>query len=63
MIFYLTGNDYSVKLVGNDTGTMTYTVEELDESLQNLRTVTFNNLSLEKGTTYTGFIMEPVYIL
>ena len=61
-IFYLTGNDYSVKLVGNDTGTMTYTVEELDESLQNLRTVTFNNLSLEKGTTYTGFIMEPVYI-
>ena len=61
-IFYLTGNDYSIKLVGNDTGSMTYTVEELDESLQNLRTITFNNLSLEKGTIYKGFVMEPVYI-
>lgn len=61
-IFYLTGNDYSVKLVGNDKGTMTYTVEELDENLKNLRTIMFNNLSLEKGTTYKGFVMEPVYI-
>ena len=60
--FYLTGNDYSVKLVGNDTGMMTYIVEELDDNMQNLRTIEFDNLPLKKGTTYKGFVMEPVYI-
>ena len=61
-IFYLTGDDYRIKLEGNDIGTMDYRVEELDQDMGVLRTVTFKDLPLTDGKTYSGYIYEPFYI-
>ena len=58
---YLMGDDYTVELVGSDTGTMDYTVEEyLDGEL--VRTVATNNVPLTEGKTYTGFVPDVVKI-
>ncbi len=61
-VFYLTGDDYEVRLVGNDTGTMDYSVQELNEDMQILRTISFQNLALTRGKEYEGKIYEPLYI-
>ena len=58
---YLMGDDYTVELIGSDTGTMDYTVEEyLDGEL--VRTVVTNNVPLTEGKTYTGFVPDVVKI-
>lgn len=59
----LLGGDYEIELVGNDTGTMDYIVEEysnfgsgIDES----RIIKFDNLPLTKGMKYTGYIDDQI---
>ena len=61
-IFYLTGDDYRIKLEGNDVGTMDYRIEELDQDMNAIRIVTFDDLPLIDGKTYSGYIYEPCYI-
>ena len=61
-VFYLTGDDYKIKLVGNGEGTMSYAIEELDEDMVPLRTVQFDNIPLENEKMYAGFVYEPFYI-
>ena len=58
--FYLTGDDYQVKLVGNDTGSMTYTVEECNGEMECLRTVEYQDVPLTDGKTYYSISVEPV---
>ena len=60
--FYLTGDNYKLKLVGNGTGTMTYTIQELGDEMVNLRTVEFQDIPLEDGKAYTGVVVETPYI-
>lgn len=59
---YLSGNDYTIELVGNDDGEMSYQIEEYGEDMELLRTVQFNNLVLTEGKTYTGIVPEAMYI-
>ncbi len=59
---YLVGDDYKIRLVGNDVGSMTYTIEEMDEELKVLRTTKFIDLPLEKDSTYQGYVFESLYI-
>ena len=59
---YLCGDDYKIKLVGNGDGVMTYRIEEYAEDTVCLRTVEFAQVPLTIGKTYTGFVMEPMYI-
>lgn len=58
--FYLTGDDYQVKLVGNDTGSMTYTVEECDGDMECLRALEYRDIPLADGKTYYSMSIEPV---
>lgn len=58
-------DDYEIKLIGNDTGTMDYIVEEYSgfgDEVQP-RIIKFDNLPLTKGKTYAGHIgaeiMQP----
>lgn len=55
---YLPDNTYSIKLIGNDTGTMDYIIYEYIDTLEPSRTVYFDNLPLEKDKVYTGNLNE-----
>ena len=59
---YLPDENFSIKLVGNNTGSMDYIIEEYEEGENPtlLRTVYFDNLPLEKGKVYTGNLEEGV---
>jgi len=59
--FYLTGDDYQVKLVGNDTGNMAYTVEECNGDLECLRTIKYQDVPLSDGKTYYSMSTESVF--
>lgn len=61
-IFNLLGNDYYIELQGTDSGSMTYTIEELTQDQNRVRAVQFVNLPLENKKLYTGYILEPLYI-
>ena len=51
------GDDYYLKLVGNDTGSMTYEVEEYDGDTLT-RKIVYNDIPLTSGKTYNTFIPE-----
>ena len=51
------GDDYYLKLVGNDTGSMTYEVEEYDGDTL-IRKIVYNDIPLTSGKTYNTFIPE-----
>lgn len=53
---YLSDDTYSIKLVGNGSGTMDYTIEEHDSNGAMTRRVSYYDLPLENGKTYTGKI-------
>ena len=56
---YLAGDDYSLRLVGNDTGTMSYTIEKyLDGEL--CHTIAKEEIPLSVGKTYTGIIPDSI---
>lgn len=62
-IIYLPDDSFSIKLVGTDSGSMDYVIEEYDgddSEAKLLRTVYFDNLPLETGKTYTGNLEEGV---
>ena len=46
--------DYEVKLIGNDEGTMDYTVESIDSDLGETERVNFFNVEITDGLTMTG---------
>ncbi|MGI6205283.1 MAG: leucine-rich repeat protein [Anaerovoracaceae bacterium] len=56
-----TGSEYFIKLVGNDTGTMEYDVDEIIDG-QSVRTVTYENIPLTEGKTYNGRIPNVFYL-
>ena len=47
------GADYKIELVGNDTGTMDYTIIKYDADAGEIERVVYQDVPLEKGTTYT----------
>ena len=51
----LSGDDYEIKFVGNDIGTMDYVVEEYEED-EILRTLNYADIPLAVGKTYYGTI-------
>ena len=51
------GDDYYLKLVGNDTGSMTYEVKEYDGDTL-IRKIVYNDIPLTSGKTYNTFIPE-----
>ena len=51
------GDDYYLKLVGNDTGSMTYEVEEYDGDTLT-RKIVYNDIPLTSGKTYNTYIPE-----
>ena len=55
---YLSDETYSIKLVGNDTGTMDYSVEEHDSDGRMTRRVSYYDLPLENGKTYIGTVND-----
>ena len=57
---YLHDDTYSIKLVGNDTGTMDYSIEEYDSTGYIIRRTAVYDVPLEKGTTYSGQINEEI---
>ncbi len=55
--FELTGDDYSIKFIGNGEGTMAYTIEEyLGTEL--LRTINYENVPLSDQKQYTAIIPQ-----
>lgn len=62
-IIYLPDDSFSIKLVGTDSGSMDYIIEEYDgdnSEAKLLRTLYFDNLPLETGKIYTGNLEEGV---
>ena len=57
---YLSDDSFSIKLVGNDTGTMDYSIEERDADGYMTRRVSIYDLPLENGTVYTGSINDII---
>ncbi|MGN0666519.1 MAG: leucine-rich repeat protein, partial [Huintestinicola sp.] len=57
---YLYGDAYTIKLVGNNTGTMNYSIEEHDSDGRMTRRVSYYDLPLENGKTYTGVVNDEV---
>ena len=53
---WYTGDDYKIKLVGNDTGTMDYTITEFNAENEAIRTVNFYNIPLTTETIYYGIV-------
>ncbi len=51
------GDDYYLKLTGNDTGSMTYEVEEYDGDTLT-RKIVYNDIPLTSGKTYNTYIPE-----
>lgn len=57
-IVYLAGDDYHIKLVGSDSGTMSCSVTEYGGDMSELRTVTMVNVPLTKGSEYGSYVDE-----
>lgn len=57
---WYTGDDYTIHLVGTNTGTMTYVIEEYSDD-QLIRTVTFQNVPLTDKKVYTASVLEEIY--
>ena len=53
-VYFYDDNEYDIRYVGNDTGTMDIAVTEYDEEQNETRKVNFNNIALSNGTEYTS---------
>lgn len=53
---YLIGADYKVKMVGNGSGTMEYSVEEYGLDGESVRTIHFYDIPLTDGKTYEAYV-------
>ena len=58
---YVAGHTYSIKLVGNASGSMTYQIEEYNGT-ELKRTVTTENIPLSKGKTYVSTLTGMPYL-
>jgi uncharacterized protein YjdB len=57
--FYLMGDDYLIKYVGNDTGTMNVKLEAYEDG-ELVRTISYENMALEKGKTYEAVVTDSL---
>lgn len=55
---YLCGDDYYLKLIGNDTGTMDYYVNEYNSDQSLARAISYNEVPLNDETTYYATIPD-----
>ncbi|MCD7745609.1 MAG: leucine-rich repeat protein, partial [Lachnospiraceae bacterium] len=53
MLYFYDNEEYTIKCVGTDTGTMDITVTEYDSSENSVREVYFSEVALTDGLTYT----------
>ncbi|MCM1090598.1 MAG: leucine-rich repeat protein [Butyrivibrio sp.] len=59
----LYGDDYEIKFVGTDLGTMTYKIAEYEDDLDTaVREVEFQDVPLSKKQTYFGYMPEQLYV-
>ena len=58
---YLTDDSYKIKIVGNDMGTMNYSIKEYDSNMDEMRVIQFEEQSITKGYMYAGVVPEAVY--
>ncbi|MBR0508682.1 MAG: caspase family protein [Clostridia bacterium] len=56
--FTLSDADYRIELIGYDTGTMDYTVSEIDGALGEIQRVNYYDLPLTPGSSYEG-VLDP----
>ena len=62
--FWLPSNgDYEVKLIGNDSGKMDYTLAEIDSDIGELSRTNFFGVALENGQTYTSEVGGETFTL
>ena len=59
-IYFDSDSSYKIKLIGNDTGEMDYSVEERNSDGKVTRRVSYYDLPLENGKTYTGVVNDEV---
>lgn len=57
----ITGDDYKIEVIGTDTGTMEYTVEEYMNG-ESIRTVTTKDIPVEAGTKYISLVPDETLI-
>ena len=63
-VFWLPSDgDYEVKLTGNDTGKMDYTLSEIDSDIGEVGRVNFFDVPLTDGETYTGELPAESFVL
>lgn len=60
--FILFDEEYDIELIGNDSGSMNYIIEEYADGETVSRTVEFLDLPLEPGKTYTGTLEAELYV-
>jgi hypothetical protein len=61
--FQVCGDDYTIRFVGTDSGTMTYTIREYENDFETpTREVEFTDIPLEKNQIYYGYVPEQLYV-
>ncbi len=55
--------DYEIKLIGNDEGTMDYTVATIDSDIGEIERINFFDVDIEDGKTMTGEIEGSDFVL
>ena len=58
---FITGDDYKIEVIGTDTGTMEYTVEEYSDG-ESIRTVKTKNIPIEAGKKYISLVPDETLI-
>ena len=59
---FLPNNNYYLELIGNDTGTMTYNIEECSEDGEVLREIEYKDLPLTQGGVYKAPLPETALL-
>jgi hypothetical protein len=61
--FQVCGDDYTIRFVGTDSGTMTYTIREYENDFETpTREIEFTDIPLEKNQIYYGYVPEQLYV-
>jgi hypothetical protein len=59
--FYLMGDDYLVRYIGNDSGTMNVKLEAYEDG-NLVRTISYDDIALEEGKEYEAVVTEGLYL-
>lgn len=60
LIFVPLDQAYTVKVSATDSGSMSYSVSEYDENLNNVQSVVYSNVTIEEGQSFTGSVGDSL---